>query len=599
MRLMAQTRLLNGTRQSYDYAGRLGKVWIVALLFMACSSAFGQGLQDNFADRLTFSGPNGDLAGDNSQATVETNEPRTGGKTGGHSMWISWVAPSDGVVMFRTDGSTFDTLLSAYYFNSQGDTTLDKLHEAARNDDSLGIEPASLIEFGALAGRRYEIAVDGFAGAVGKIRLRWSFISVSAPPPIVVSVPGDRAVKQGDPVTLSVDIQASSSVQMQWRFNETDMETKGPTLFIPSLQPENVGTYRLRVTVGKVRFFTTPVEVQINSEGQTNALARDKLIDSTDSALIGEDNGGALPASGVSAKGIIRPGTVRSGATDIGVVRGFNGSQIFNTFYATTDPAEPTHCGVVGGKSYWMIYQPPTNGLLTLDTLGSGYDTVMEVYTYNGTLTGYRDLISLACANDSFGTNGPSRVQVPVFKSRPYIVVVAGVKGAYGTAWLNYTLNASLPPEPPRLTATPLPQTFAVGSNAQLTVPVVGSEPLGYSWQKDGGPLLGQNSPVLLFTNLALAQTGNYTFTVTNDLGSVWGNFSVKVVVPPKPTLIRAAGGALLLLRTVTGQTYYVEQSTDLSGPWKAMTGTFAGTGDTQSYAVEFKDMRFYRVCAE
>jgi hypothetical protein len=83
----------------------------------------------------------------------------------------------------------------------------------------------------------------------------------------------------------------------------------------------------------------------------------------------------------------------------------------------------------------------------------------LETYTYNGALTGYQDLISLACDNNAFGTNGPSRVQT----SGREIAAIRDLGGrrecGFGVAWLNYSLNtnANAQPQPPTLTSTPRP----------------------------------------------------------------------------------------------------------------------------------------------
>ena len=116
------------------------------------------------------------------------------------------MAPNNGIATFNTDDSAFDTLLSAYYFSSTTDTTFDKLLVAMRADDSEGRGQRTQIQFGVLAGQRYEIAVDGYFGATGALRLQWSFQRTRVPPPIVLRMPGDRAVKLGDPVTLTVEL---------------------------------------------------------------------------------------------------------------------------------------------------------------------------------------------------------------------------------------------------------------------------------------------------------------------------------------------------------------------------------------------------------
>ena len=138
--------------------GRVGWCFLVIIFLASLAEVHAQNLQDLFTNRVTFTSLSGDLTTNNSAATVELNEPKHGGKTGGHSMWISWTASADGVVTFDTSGSTFDTLLSAYYFQNTNDITLDKLKELARNDDApLNPSPSavktSLMSVGAQAGK--------------------------------------------------------------------------------------------------------------------------------------------------------------------------------------------------------------------------------------------------------------------------------------------------------------------------------------------------------------------------------------------------------------------------------------------------------------
>ena len=330
---------------------------LLCCVFAALADAQAAAFQDFFTNRETIFTTNGTLVGDNSAATVETGEPQHGGKVGGHSLWISWVAPTNGVATFDTHGSSFDTLMSAYTLNGTNATQVNQLHEEARNDDDPAAPPTSLIQIGAIAGRSYEIAVDGYQGATGTVVLNWSFLPATEPPPIIVSTPNDLAAKQGDPVTLTVNLTATGGAQFQWFFNGLEATNQTATnYFIASLQDTNVGRYQLRVTVGsgnnRVRFFTSPVELQINSDGSTNTLAEDKLLDAPFSPLVGSD-GSTNSGRVILSKVAIRPGGLGGGTLtpSIGVVRGYNGSQVFNTTFATTDPNEPPHCGVTDRKS--------------------------------------------------------------------------------------------------------------------------------------------------------------------------------------------------------------------------------------------------------
>ncbi len=532
----------------------------------------------------------------NHTATVEAGEPKHGGKSGGHSLWISWVAPTNGVVRFQTEASGFDTLLSAYQFTNTSSATFADLREVARADDSEGFEDESEIEFGVFTGDQYEIAVDGYFGAVGKVELSWSFDPLPAPPAKVLSSPPDRSVNFAENVSLDVAVTNAAGSQFKWYFNGNEIPSATSTnLVIASFQATNVGRYKFRVNSGGgVQYFSIPTEVQINTDGASNTLAQPKFRDTPTTPLIGVNDGGSSLRGFYLLSG-------KSGPTpmNLGVVRGYNGSQIFNTTHAVTDPLEPPHCGVVGGASYWLLYQPPTNGTITLDTVGSTYDTVMEVYTFNGALTGYQDLISLACANDSFGSNGPARVQVPVVIARQYLVLVDGVSGASGTAWLNYSLNTNQLPQPPTLTSPPPPRVVAAGATVVLTAPVTGSLPMAFTWRKDNVLMPGQTAPSVVLANVTNTHTGNYAFTVTNDLGNVSGTFALKVVVPPQCTLTRIPNGMQLGYLTLSGQTYTIEQSTNLFTGWSSWPGSLVGNGLTNYFNVTNSGTRFYRVRVE
>jgi hypothetical protein len=426
---------------------------LLAISFLLCvanAPAAEPPLVDLFSDRQTSLSVGAFVDANNAAATSEVGEPRHAGKNGGHSLWISWVAPEDGIATFQTDGSDFDTLLGVYTL-STGDTTVDRLHEVTSNDDASNTNATSFVQFGALAGQRYEIAVDGFAGAVGNIHLSWSFIPVSDPPPIIVSVPNDQSARQGDPVTLTVDMTVSKHVKLNWRFNGNDLGVEGPTVFIPSLQPENLGIYSLRITVNGVRFETRPIELQINSEGQTNALARDKLLQAFDSRVHSDDDPIAPQRLLIVPK---KPGlTAQSAAVTAaatGVARGYNGSQIFDTTFATSDPQEPLHCAVSRTATYWLAYEAPTNGVVTLDTVGSAYDTVLAVYSYSAPLTSYAQLVPVDCDTGSAG-NGASRVVFNVQTKAQYAFVVAAATAAHSIAHLNYALTPKTAPTQPVL----------------------------------------------------------------------------------------------------------------------------------------------------
>lgn len=116
---------------------------------------------------------NFDVTGSNVGANKQAGEPNHGLNIGGASVWYRWTPNRSGRVTIRTQDSTFDTLLAVYT-----GTRLNQLTVVRQNDDAPGFPPQSQVRFNAVAGRTYQIAVDGFdlgPAATGAIRLRGTF----------------------------------------------------------------------------------------------------------------------------------------------------------------------------------------------------------------------------------------------------------------------------------------------------------------------------------------------------------------------------------------------------------------------------------------
>ncbi len=149
-------------------------VTCLIILFLGSRPANAQPANDMFVNRTTISGTNITAYGSNSGATKELGEPNHGGDTGGASVWWTWRAPTSGNVRVSTTGSNFDTLLGIYTGSSVGALTL----LAGNDDDPDAADRTSACIFAAVAGVNYQIAVDGWGGAIGSITLK-----VQQPPP--------------------------------------------------------------------------------------------------------------------------------------------------------------------------------------------------------------------------------------------------------------------------------------------------------------------------------------------------------------------------------------------------------------------------------
>ncbi len=136
--------------------------------FKHATAAYKTLINDAFEEAAWCFGDCNSVAQNNLQAGKEPGEPDHAGNSGGASLWWQWTAPSNGSVVFGTEGSTFNTLLGVYIGES-----LDQLILVASNDDAEEGVDYSRVAFDVEKGTTYRIAVDGFNAQRGAVRLEW------------------------------------------------------------------------------------------------------------------------------------------------------------------------------------------------------------------------------------------------------------------------------------------------------------------------------------------------------------------------------------------------------------------------------------------
>jgi hypothetical protein len=171
---------------------------------------------NSFAGRTTLVGAIVIATGSNVGATKESNEPRHAGNRGGKSVWWTWTAPVAGSVTIDTLGSSFDTLLAIYTGSSVGSLT-----KVAANDEAGGNTHTSKVTFTAVAGRVYQIAVDGYRGESGSIVLR-----IHTHPKVATAVAASDGTFS-DRVTITWGASIGATAYEVWR-NPTS-STSGAT----------------------------------------------------------------------------------------------------------------------------------------------------------------------------------------------------------------------------------------------------------------------------------------------------------------------------------------------------------------------------------
>ena len=121
---------------------------------------------DDFITALPLGGTSTDVTSSNVGMSKEPGEPNHAGNPGGKSIWWRWTAPGSGAVTLTTAGTPFNTLLAVYTGSDVANLTW-----IASDNASGGLTGRSLLQFNALAGTTYHIAVDGFNAASSRINL--------------------------------------------------------------------------------------------------------------------------------------------------------------------------------------------------------------------------------------------------------------------------------------------------------------------------------------------------------------------------------------------------------------------------------------------
>ncbi len=372
----------------------------------------------------------------------------------------------------------------------------------------------------------------------------------------------------GAPTALSVEPQAppGTTVQVQWfQDGQPVAGATQPTLALGSVNESAVGSYFATVSVrypdGTVRTTQTELaEVQLyeHSNGSdANLLARDSLGE----VLADLQRGG--PSAGLS--------------------RGVSGTQVFTTRGETRDVGEPVLCGTAGGASKWYPLIVDAAGTVTVDTVGTSFDTVLGVYVDSGLGQGlYDGLREVACNNDRAPGQAASAVTFCARADTIYLVAVDGVNGAAGTVRLNYAMSDQTPSGPCEPPAIPCPPRMAervapVGGELTLSATVTGTPPLKMTWYRGETEIGGSTGASLTLKSVSLADAGTYRLKVSSAEGEIERPVArVRVVSGAQPVLGFEEGCDGSLRFTVAGAPntpYALEATTDLLTWTRLFTG--------------------------
>lgn len=355
---------------------------------------------DDFDDRIAVFPFSTSTTGSNVNATSEVNEPVNPFSAGGLSVWWEWTAEESGTVTIDTNGSDYDTTLAIYT-----GTALAGLNVVGSDDDA-GIGLASAVTFDAEALQTYIIQVDGFGGDSGQIQLNYPD-PFNDGAPIITAQPQPQQLMEGEDLKIEISTRGSD-LHYQWYFNgipiqHDDVDAENDKQYwLNNVTDANEGTYHCVVT---------------NEFGE--AVSNGALVTVT----------------------MIGPRPVNDDFANAVVLPGVSGTETGTNQWATRQQSEGDMLNLGQPvESVWYVWTAPADGILTVDTVGSAFDTLIGLYG-GGTTLGNIDLIR--ANNNALGT-AQSSVSARVTNGSTYYIAVDGVGGANGDITLNYDFMAGM-----------------------------------------------------------------------------------------------------------------------------------------------------------
>jgi RTX calcium-binding nonapeptide repeat (4 copies) len=407
---------------------------------------------DAFAGAQTLSGALPmEVAGTNVEATKESGEPVHAGVTGGASVWYRWTPSVDAFVAISTCRSDFDTLLGVYRGSA-----VDALTEVTSNDDGCSFTFGSVVSLGVTAGTTYYIAVDGLEGAQGSIVM--TVAGIPAPNddfadaqelggPLPIEVPGTNygtGFEPGEPIHGFAD----ATVWYRWTAGFTGSATvevcdndfdAALAVYTGSRVDELTQVAR---NLGAPCGYSPPgsrVTFQA-AEGETYFIAVDGLF-------FGDQGFFRLRLPTRPANDDFAHAEELSGSLPLAVT----GTNVD----ATRELGEPEHAGGGGSASVWYRWTPSASGPAVVGTCGSGFDTLLGVYTGPS----LEDLSEVGADDDGCGPDGRgSEVTFVASAGTAYLIAVDGFPDAEGLATGSIALSVGAGASPlapaPKLSGT-------------------------------------------------------------------------------------------------------------------------------------------------
>lgn len=238
-----------------------------------------------------------------------------------------------------------------------------------------------------------------------------------------------------------------------------------------------------------------------------------------------------------------------------GDITGYFNTLAANNAGATREPAEPrAYAG--SSRTMWLRWVAPANGVCTLHTIGSAFDTVLAVFTNNPPHLQTLGALGLLAENDDF-INSQSYLTFNVVEDTAYQIRVEGF-GSGDAGAISFV--QFLATRAPHVIVPPRNILVGAGANVTNTFTATSLEPYTNQWRLNGINIPRATNATLALTNVQLAAVGEYTVIVGNAYGfdiSVPGRLEIgsRPILLVHPQSQTAVEGSTVTMRIIVSGT--------------------------------------------
>ncbi|HEU5080686.1 MAG TPA: immunoglobulin domain-containing protein [Opitutaceae bacterium] len=443
----------------------------------------------------------------------------------------------------------------------------------------------------------YYVVISNSAGSATSDTAQLS-VAAAIVAPSITSQPASQTITDGQTASFAVTATGSGVLSYQWKKNGTSISGANSSSYsIASATTSDGGTYSVTVSNSAGSITSTGATLVVNAAAVAPSITTQpvaKSVTAGQSASFSVVAAGTGPLTyqwrknGVNISGtnsstfsIASTNTGNAGSYSV-VVSNSAGSVTSNAVNLTVAPVvvppsiilQPTAQSVTAGQA------------ASFSVTATGSATLTYQWRRNGVNVSGATSATLNLANVSNAQAGT------------YSVVVSNSAGSVTSTNVTLTVNAA--PVGPSITTQPLASSVTAGQTASFSVTATGSATLKYQWAKDGNNISGATSSVYTIAVTATGDSGNYSVTVSNSVGSVTStavrlNVAAALIPPSitaQPTaqsitVGQAASFTVSAIGSPTISYQWKKNGTNVSGATSAtFTISNAAQNDSANYTV-------------